>query len=544
VIEDDGLRQRAETISPGKGSLVPDSLESLPLEESRRMLQALRARQIELERENEELRRGQAELYATRARYFDLYDQAPVGYCTLSEQGLILEANLTASTLLDVPRGSLVQLPLAQFILPEDQDLYFRHRIRLFQIGGTQVCDLRMVGKDGVTFWAHLQATTAQDASGAAVYRIVMSDITERTRAEESRHAAEHRYHSLFQNLLEGSLYGLVLCQGEEPRDFMFLDVNEAFETLTGWKDVTGRKASEVIPGIHESNPEFLALFARVARTGVAERLELRLDTLGIWLSITAHCPEHGYFVALFENITQRKRQELLTRESETLAAKAQMAAYVAHEINGPMAGIKSAFTLLRTAIPAEHIYHPYVELVDREIDRITAIVRMMYELHRPNEPTSQNVAVATLLQDIATLLAPRFRSHRVSLLLDPGEPGLRGSLRANLLRQVLFNLLQNAIEATPPHGTVSCRARREGTNLEIQVSDPGPGISSRIAEKVWEPGFTTKRNALQGGMGLGLSTCRRLLESLQGSIHFENQPQGGCVFTVRIPLDWESSVD
>lgn len=240
------------------------------------------------------------------------------------------------------------------------------------------------------------------------------------------------------------------------------------------------------------------------------------------------------------KNITERKRQELLSGENEALAAKAHMAAYVAHEINGPLAGIKSAFALLQTAIPADHTYRSYVGLVDREIDRITAIVRMMYELYRPNEPDAQNVAVTTILQDIATLLTPRFRSHRVSLLLDPGEPGLRGSLRANLLRQVLFNLVQNAVEATPPQGIVRCSARRDGAILEIQVSDGGPGIPPGIAEKVWEQGFTTKRNALPGGMGLGLATCRRLLESLQGSIHFENLPKGGCVFTVRIPLDWE----
>jgi len=360
----------------------------------------------------------------------------------------------------------------------------------------------------------------------------------------EAQHAAEKRYRSLFQNLLEGCIYGLVFFRDEKPVDFMFLDVNEAFEALTGWKDVTGRKASDVIPGLQEYHPELLALFGRVASTGKPERLEIRLDTLGIWLSITAHCPEKGFFVALFENISQRKYQELLAQGNETLAAKAQMAAYVAHEINGPMAGIKSAFALLQTAIPAEHTYRPYVELVDREIDRITAIVRMMYELYRPNEPKAQNVAVAMLLQDIATLLAPRFRSHQVNLILDAGEPGLRGALRANLLRQVLFNLLQNAIEATPPRGTVRCSARRDGEILEIQVNDQGPGIPFEIAEKVWKPGFTTKRNALQGGMGLGLSTCRRLLEGLQGSIHFKNLPGGGCVFTVRVPLEWESSVE
>ncbi len=385
---------------------------------------------------------------------------------------------------------------------------------------------------------------TVAEGFEVSLGRVLVSftDSTELSRAEVLRRAAEHRYRALFQNLLEGSLYGLVLFQGEEARDFMFLDVNAAFETLTGWQDVMGRKASEVIPGIQESNPEFLAFLGRVASRGVPDRLEIRLDTLGLWLAISAHSPEPGYFVAFFQDITPRKHQELLDREGEGLAAKARMAAYVAHEINGPMAGIKSAFGLLKTAIPPQHTYYPYVELVEREIDHISTIVRMMYELHRPEESPTQHVAVATLLQDIATLLAPRLQSQRISLQLDPGEPGLRGSLRANLLRQVFFNLLQNAIEATPPEGTVSCRARRVGENLEIQVCDTGPGIPGRLAKRIWEEGFTTKQDSLQGGMGLGLSTCRRLLETLHGSIDFENPPQGGCIFTVKIPLAWDSA--
>ncbi|MDP2875674.1 MAG: PAS domain-containing sensor histidine kinase, partial [Holophaga sp.] len=387
---------------------------------------------------------------------------------------------------------------------------------------------------------------TVAEGFEATLGQVLVSflDITDRKRAESSRHAAEQRYHSLFQNMLQGSLYGLVLYRGEEPKDFLFLDVNDALATMTGWQDATGRKVSEVVPGIHQSNPEFLALVGRVAATGKAEQLDCLFPSLGFWLGITVHSPEKGYFVALFENTTQRKQQELLSKESEALTAKSQMAAYVAHEINGPLAGIKSAFALLQTAIPKDHTYYSYVALVDREIDRITAIVRMMYELYRPNEPKAQKVAVATLLQDIATLLNPRCRSHRVTLVLDPGEPGLRGTLRANLLRQVLFNLLQNAIEATPPQGTVRCCAQRDGADLVIQVSDGGPGIPPGLAEKVWESGFTTKQNAIQGGMGLGLSTCRRLLESLCGSIYFENPLTGGCVFTVRIPLDWESGVD
>ena len=155
------LRRRAERIAWEKAFRIPENMESLSIEAARPMLHELRVHQIELEMQNEELRRAQAELDAARARYFNLYDMAPVGYCTLSEQGLILEANLTAATLLGVARGALVKQPLTRFILPEDQDIYYRHHKQLFESGEPQACELRIVKMDGTAFWVHLAATAA-----------------------------------------------------------------------------------------------------------------------------------------------------------------------------------------------------------------------------------------------------------------------------------------------------------------------------------------------------------------------------------------------
>lgn len=109
------------------------------------LLHDLRAHQTELELQNEELRRTQQELELSRARYFDLYDLAPVAYFTLSQSGLIQEANLTATTLLGVPRGALVRQPLSHFILAEDHDIYHHHCRQLFETGVRQVCELRLV---------------------------------------------------------------------------------------------------------------------------------------------------------------------------------------------------------------------------------------------------------------------------------------------------------------------------------------------------------------------------------------------------------------
>ncbi len=181
------LRERAEALAGEKTGGIPENLEVLSPEEARRALHELRVHQIELEMQNEELRRTQEELEASRARYFDLYDLAPVGYFTLSEQGSILEANLTAARLLGVARATLVEQPLSRFILPGDQDIHYRHRKQLLETAAPQSWELRLLRKDAAPFWARVEATTAQDADGATVWRVVVSDITERKLEEEEK---------------------------------------------------------------------------------------------------------------------------------------------------------------------------------------------------------------------------------------------------------------------------------------------------------------------------------------------------------------------
>src|SRR5580658_6142786 len=121
------LRRRAEAIALENAAHAPEDLQP------QHALHELRVHQIELEMQNEELRRAQEELEISRERYFDLYDLAPVGYFTLSEHGIILEANLTGAKLLGIARGALVKQPLSRFILPEDQDIHFRHRKALLE---------------------------------------------------------------------------------------------------------------------------------------------------------------------------------------------------------------------------------------------------------------------------------------------------------------------------------------------------------------------------------------------------------------------------
>ena len=181
------LRVRAEERVRAAAALAPEDFDSLSPEEIRRTLHELRVHQVELEIQNEELRRVQVELDVARARYFDLYDLAPVGYCTVGQQGLIIEANLTAALLLGVARGALIRRPLSRFIVREDQDSYYLRQKQLFKTGEPYGCEWRLLRADGTSLWARLEATSVQDAGGAVVSRVVMSDITERKREQEEK---------------------------------------------------------------------------------------------------------------------------------------------------------------------------------------------------------------------------------------------------------------------------------------------------------------------------------------------------------------------
>ncbi|MES2878233.1 MAG: PAS domain S-box protein [Pseudomonadota bacterium] len=179
--------------------------------DAQRLIHELRVHQIELEMQNEELRRTQQALARERARYFDLYDLAPVGYCTITEAGLIQQANLTAANLLDVARSALVQQPVSRFVFREDQDIYYRHRKLLLESEQAQSCELRLLKRDGSPFWTHMNATLAQDDDGAPTMRVVLKDISLRKQHENQMHIQSLVLDQIQEHVTVTDLNGVVL---------------------------------------------------------------------------------------------------------------------------------------------------------------------------------------------------------------------------------------------------------------------------------------------------------------------------------------------
>jgi PAS domain S-box-containing protein len=181
------LQQRAEARLQQSSMLLPDEVDALSAEDARHLLHELSVHQIELEMQNEQLRESQLALDAARERYFDLYDLAPVGYCAISESGLIRQANLTAAGLFGVLRSTLLNQPYSQRIATDEQGNYYRHRKLLLAGGEQQSFDLRMARQDGILFWANLTMSVGHDAEGEVELRATITDVTERKQGESER---------------------------------------------------------------------------------------------------------------------------------------------------------------------------------------------------------------------------------------------------------------------------------------------------------------------------------------------------------------------
>jgi signal transduction histidine kinase/CheY-like chemotaxis protein len=189
---DDRARERSrEKIAEFSSTADLESPEAMQT-----LVHQLQVHQIELEMQNEELRRTQWELETARLRYFDLYDLAPVGYFTLSEEGLILEANLMAATLFDCSRGELVKQRISNFILKADQDIYYLHRKQLLDTGTPQSFELHILNNSDTPCWVNVTATYEKDLNGIALMRVIMTDISASKLIDTERSRTDHILHN------------------------------------------------------------------------------------------------------------------------------------------------------------------------------------------------------------------------------------------------------------------------------------------------------------------------------------------------------------
>jgi len=547
-------------------------------EAARQALHELRVHQIELELQNEELRCTQEELEITRTRYVDLYDLAPVGYITLGDDGRIIEANLTATSLLALARSEMVEQSLTNFIVAADQDIYYHHRRRLLETGAPQTCELRLSRPDGSVFWARLQATSQRDRDGQSTCRTTLSDISERRKAEEIIEASESRHRVMF----ETSHDALMTLA---PPGWGFTSGNSSALTMFGARDqadFVSRKLWQYSPehqpdgGVSAENAvSMLETAMKEGSNFVVWTFERGSGEKFLATILTTRMELDGQVVlqATVRDETQMKRLEAVMGQADRLASMGMLAAGVAHEINNPLVyvlyNIESLANDLPKVVAAARrcssalrrqlgdaafadsagddvgMLHETMleEVVDRAREalagtrRIRTIAKALGTFSRVERAERSAVDVNYAIECAITMAFNEIK-YRAKLVKDLGRvPAVWGS--DGKLSQVFLNLLINAShaidEGDPANNRVSIRTWADGDSAFAEITDTGKGIPTEHLPRIFEPFFTTKPMGI--GSGLGLAICRNIVVDFGGDICCESELGRGTRFVVRLPL-------
>jgi signal transduction histidine kinase len=243
----------------------------------------------------------------------------------------------------------------------------------------------------------------------------------------------------------------------------------------------------------------------------------------------------------LVQERTSRLRQlESRQRQMEKLAALGQLAAGVAHEINNPLAGMRNAFELFKSGLASDHEHYGLLELIDREIERISAIIHQMYQLYRRSPQRASKFSLAQILREVVYLLEGTASKRGVTLHCDLGDETTEVFLPEGEVKQILYNLLRNAIQASPAGESVDVDLKEQEDEVSVTVLDRGLGISDEVAARMFDPFFTTKHGESEPGMGLGLSVSRSLIDAMGGRIEVEKRKDGGTAFSAILPRRFE----
>jgi PAS domain S-box-containing protein len=521
------------------------------------LLQELRVHQIELEMQNDELRRAHHRLEQLHDEYAGLYDFAPVGYLTLAQDGLITKANRTAAAMLGVERDLLPGMKLARFVARADQDAFYKFRHAAGVKGQHQTADFGFVRADGSTFVGHVDGGGTDPAGGTkADWTVVVSDISELARARDKI--------ALLSKAINQNIDAILITDAAGTIAY----VNARFTDLTGY---TPEEAIGRTPDILRSaeTPESVrAQMWRTIRAGGKWRADLedrRKDGSRFWAHVTLSpiLDENGavsHILMTHEDISERKRLELdladmageLARQKEVAElanrTKSEMLANVSHELRTPLNAIIGFSDMMRLEILGPiglETYKGYSSDILSSGQHLLEIINDILDISAVEAGqvalAVEELTPAVLVDSVLPLVRERAEREGVALEADipPDLPPLKADRRR--LKQILLNLLSNAVKFTPRGGKVEVRAfagRGAGDGVVFEIADTGVGMDEAGLVKAMLPfgqvdGGVNRRHE---GTGLGLPLTKALVELHGGALDLKSALGVGTTATVRLP--------
>ena len=408
------------------------------------------------------------------------------------------------------------------------------------------------VRKDGSRFWANVVLSAMRNSEGDTIgFANITRDLTERRRAEEALRASEVRWRTMFEKFP----VGIVLRDAEQR----YMAANPAFQQMIGYseQELSGLSPLDIT---HEDDRPASERMLAELRVGVRQSAEKEKryrhrDGRVVWAMITTFCiPETGsipaFYPAIVVDITERKQAEAALRGAEIELARAsrlttmgELAASIAHELKQPLSAAVTNATTCEHWL-AEDSFD--VARARRAAQRMIAAVRRASEvmdrirgLLNKTPPEKIKVVVNDLIRETLAVMENELRSRQIVVAAELAEPSPTVMGDQVQLQQVVLNLIMNAVEAMslvadrPRLLRVKARCEAPASVL-VAVEDSGTGLDPAIAEHIFDPFFTTKA----GGMGMGLSICRSIIDGHGGRLWASPGPYHGAVVQFTLPSE------
>jgi two-component system sensor histidine kinase HydH len=219
------------------------------------------------------------------------------------------------------------------------------------------------------------------------------------------------------------------------------------------------------------------------------------------------------------------------------LQSLGEMTAGLAHEIKNPLASLKAASAIVSDEIPETSPRRKMVAILQKEIDRLAALLERFLAFARPGSMTLAQVPLSEVVEQAVALVKPQADIHGVALRVDLSSPGLVIEGDKDKLTQILLNVLLNAVQFSPTGGAVDVRVQHKlmphGKYAVVGIADEGPGIQPENRERIFNPFFSTREN----GTGLGLSIASRLIDEHRGYIELASERKRGTEFLLHLPV-------
>ncbi len=329
---------------------------------------------------------------------------------------------------------------------------------------------------------------------------------------------------------------------------------NHGAERMFGYKaeEIIGRPITLIIPPeLQVDEPRILAKMRAGERIEHFETVRIRKngERINVSLTVSPIRDQRGTIIGvakIVRDITQQKKLEEALRTSEKLTSVGRLAATVAHEINNPLEAVTNYIYLAKQDPKLPENVRDYLERADKELGRVSHIAQQTLGFYRDNAHPAKLV-VTEVVEDVLTIYESKVRYKNLQVTKRI-EPDLVLHTSQGELKQILSNLIANAIDASQRHGRLVIAARRSHDiqsgveGVRITVADNGSGMSAEDQRKIFTPFFTTKKEV---GTGLGLWIARELLEKRGGSIHFRssNGTKSGTVIAIFLPLQEPAAV-